>query len=301
MASIEVRPFERRDREQLTRLVNRHVSAVLPGVAIPVNTLLSQLEREPGEQIVDPWVIERRTAVAVERHAIVGGAHMLRYGGGPQVGPSYRGAAEIRWLVFDPRHRAAGEALIEACGQTFADWQPANRYADGALPAAAIYGIPDCWPHVRDLYSSAGFEPSAGTELIMLAEVERLLGAESALHAELEIVRSVGDCGTRFTALQDAEPIGMIEVDTDLSNAGAQARLGGWADIGNLCVAEQHRRRGVGSVLLARAARWLAHGDVRQLLAYIGTGEHDEYAFLVSHGFAELARTERGWRSSDGR
>ena len=134
-----------------------------------------------------------------------------------------------------------------------------------------------------------------------MAEVEQLLGADPTPRAELEIVRSVGDCGTRVTALQDAEPIGMIEVDTDLSSAGAQARLSGWADIGNLCVAEQHRRGGVGSTLLTRAARWLAQGGVRRLLAYVGAGEHGEHAFLLSHGFAELARTERGWRSTAGR
>lgn len=298
MASTEVRPFERRDREQLTRLVNRHVSAVLPGVAVPVNTLLSQLEREPGEQVIDPWVIERSTAVACEREAIVAGAHMLRYGAGPEVGPDYRNVAELRWLVFDPRHRAAADALIEACARTFNEWRPVTRFADGALPAAAIYGVPDCWPHVRDLYRSAGFAPGTGIELILLAEVEKLLGADGAPRAGFEIVRSVGDCGTRFTALLGAEPIGLIEVDADLSSAGAQARLSGWADIGNLCVDEQHRRRGVGSALLTGAARWLAHGGVQRLLAYVGAGEHDEHAFLISHGFTELARTERGWRST---
>jgi hypothetical protein len=29
-----------------------------------VNTLLSQLEREPDESVVDPWVIQRVTLVA---------------------------------------------------------------------------------------------------------------------------------------------------------------------------------------------------------------------------------------------
>jgi hypothetical protein len=75
-----IRPFRRSDREQLTALVNAHVAAVIPGVTVSVNALLNQLEREPDEAIVDPWVIERRTLVAVEHDAIVGGAHLLRYG-----------------------------------------------------------------------------------------------------------------------------------------------------------------------------------------------------------------------------
>src|SRR5512132_1002957 len=63
--SIEVRPFKRPDREQLTALVNAHIEAVLPGVSVSVNAVLSQLEREPEEAIVDPWAVERTTLVAV--------------------------------------------------------------------------------------------------------------------------------------------------------------------------------------------------------------------------------------------
>ena len=48
MSSVEVRPFRRGDREQLTALVNAHVQAVVPGVSVSVNTVLSQLERDPS-------------------------------------------------------------------------------------------------------------------------------------------------------------------------------------------------------------------------------------------------------------
>lgn len=54
MSSTEIRPFHRADRDQLTALVNAHVQAVVPGVAVSVNTVLSQLEREPDEYVVDP-------------------------------------------------------------------------------------------------------------------------------------------------------------------------------------------------------------------------------------------------------
>ena len=64
MSAIEVRPFRRSDRHQLTDLVNAHVQAVVPGVSVSVNAVLSQLEREPGEVVVDQWVIERATLVA---------------------------------------------------------------------------------------------------------------------------------------------------------------------------------------------------------------------------------------------
>ena len=88
MPSIEVRPFQRRDREQLTALVNAHIEAVLPGVGVSVNAVLSQLEREPGEYVVDPWAIDRATYVAIARDAVVAAAHLVRYGADERVSDS---------------------------------------------------------------------------------------------------------------------------------------------------------------------------------------------------------------------
>src|SRR3954471_20687048 len=85
MPPIAIRPLRRSDREQLTALVNAHVGAVVPGVSVSVNVLLSQLEREPDETIVDPRGVARQPLVAVERDAVVGGAHVLRYGSDARV------------------------------------------------------------------------------------------------------------------------------------------------------------------------------------------------------------------------
>lgn len=56
----EIRPFARHDRDQLTDLVNARIKAIIPGCSIPVATLLSQMERDPGEYIVDPWASSAR-------------------------------------------------------------------------------------------------------------------------------------------------------------------------------------------------------------------------------------------------
>ena len=45
MPAPEVRPFRRADSDQLTDLVNMHVAAVVPGISVSVNTVLSDLER----------------------------------------------------------------------------------------------------------------------------------------------------------------------------------------------------------------------------------------------------------------
>src|SRR4051795_12469531 len=106
--SVEIRPFRRDDRDQLTALVNAHIGAVLPGVSVSVNAVMRQLEREPGEAIVDPWVLERRALVAVRRQAVVAGALVLRYAADDRVSDSYRDTGEIRWLGCRPDPAAAG-------------------------------------------------------------------------------------------------------------------------------------------------------------------------------------------------
>src|ERR1700728_1703785 len=102
MPAIEVRPFRRPDRDQLTALVNAHAAAVVPGAGVSVAAVLSHLERQPGETITDPWVAERATLVAEQQHAVVAAAHPLRYFADERAGASYRGSGDIRWLLFWP-------------------------------------------------------------------------------------------------------------------------------------------------------------------------------------------------------
>jgi hypothetical protein len=98
MESIQVRPFHRRDRQQLTDLVNAHAAAVVPGMGVSVSTVLSELERQPGEFIVDPWVAERVTLIAEQAGRVSAAAHLLRYYADERAGKSYRGSGEIHWL-----------------------------------------------------------------------------------------------------------------------------------------------------------------------------------------------------------
>ncbi|HMH39224.1 MAG TPA: hypothetical protein VK584_20010 [Streptosporangiaceae bacterium] len=72
MSDVQVRPFHRGDRDQLTKLVNAHAEVVVPGMRVSVNTVLGSLERQPGEFIEDPWVSERVTLVAEQLRAALG-------------------------------------------------------------------------------------------------------------------------------------------------------------------------------------------------------------------------------------
>ncbi len=128
MSSTLIRPFGRGDREQVTILVNAHIAAVVPGVSVSVQALMSQLEREPGEFIVDRWVRERVTLVAEQRGRVVAAAHLLRYGEDADTAENYRNAGEIRWLAcwpdapYWPDAAEAGDALAMACHAQFQRW-----------------------------------------------------------------------------------------------------------------------------------------------------------------------------------
>src|SRR4051794_41605791 len=169
---------------------------------------MSRLEREPDETIVDPWAVERATLVAVVRDAVVAGAHLVRYGGGPAVSDSYRDAAEIRWLVFAPGEDAAADALAARCVATMRGWRVARMYADGTLPAPGVYGVPDVWPHVAAALERAGFAPGDRVESVLVADVADLPRGGAPPLAGPALRRALGAHATRLTALLRGRALG---------------------------------------------------------------------------------------------
>ena len=133
----EIRPFHRADRDQLTALVNAHIAAVVPGWAVSTATLLSSLERDPSQYVVDPWVAERLTFVAVDDERIVAAAHLKTYAADGRVSDDYSGAGEIAWLVAWPRHLTAGCVLAAACVSELSRRRVTRIWADGSLPTPA--------------------------------------------------------------------------------------------------------------------------------------------------------------------
>ena len=312
MSSIQVRPFRRSDRNQLTQLVNAHAEAVVPGMSVSVNTVLASLERQSGEFIVDPWVAERVTLVAEQQNRIAAAAYLLRYFADERAGACVRDAGEIRWLVYWaqtpagnpywPESASAARELMTACLAQLGDWGVAHQYAGGELPVHGVYGVPEQWPHVRALYQEAGFTHAGHTEVVYLARVQDLPHPARPPLTGLSVGRSVGINGCRLSAMLEADEIGYIEVEI-FDEGERLARSAGWADVGNLHVTEPYRRRGVGSWLLGQAADWLELAHVDRLLNYAwlegtdpGGLSYDDYrAFLPAVGFRELTRTQRGW------
>lgn len=135
--------FRRDDRDQLTQLANAHVQSVVSGLTVSTNRILSQLEREPGEFIVDPWVAARRTAVAEQRGRVSAAAHLLVYGDGPEVGTSYRGLGDsptsLDWLTTSACPPVTVTARLPS----------ATGYACGVHSGRPAPGCPLTWTVAR--------------------------------------------------------------------------------------------------------------------------------------------------------
>jgi len=265
-------------------------------VSVSVNAVMSQLEREPGEVVVDPWAVARATFVAIERDRVAAAAHLVRYGDDARVSASFRDVAEIRWLVFLPGDDAAADAVVARGLAEMDAWRVRRTYADGTLPAPAVYGVPDVWPHVASALDRAGFAPGERVEVVLAADVADLPHGGPAPVDGLTLRRALGGHATRFTALLDGRPVGIYEVQTDLTAGGSLSRLAGWADVWELHVDEALRRRGIGTWLVGHAADWLRFARVERLVDYAIVGEGDAHlAFLGGLGWRELTRTRRGW------
>ena len=142
---VTIREFRRPDRDQLTELVNRHVATVLPGVALSTNVVLSQLEAEPAELMIDQWVAERHCLVATQADVVVAATLIHRYRRDSDVREGYRGAAVLRWFIAEPLSVEAGQSLLRAAIALAERWEPSHLYVDQSLPAPGCLGISDTW------------------------------------------------------------------------------------------------------------------------------------------------------------
>lgn len=296
MPPASIRPFARPDRDQLASLVNAHIAAVLPGASLSVQALLSALEAEPGDFLVDRWVSERRTFVAEQRSRVVAAAQLLRYHNTEDVSPNLRNAGEVKWLLCWPDApswpdaQLAGRRLMAGCLAQLSSWGVTQRYADGSLPVAGVYGLPDAWPHIGAIYAEAGCT-GGRRETILVCPVADLAAPTPSV---VSVDRTVGASGVRFSAVLAAREVGYIEIDTNLGVNTRFDRDARWADIGNLYVDADFRRRGIATSLLAAASNWLRLAGVRNLLAYCGSDTPEsEGAFLAHAGFVVLSQVTR--------
>jgi GNAT superfamily N-acetyltransferase len=301
-STTEVVPLAPDHLDQLTELLNAHLDAVVPGFALPAAYLAERLTRDPREAIVDPWVVRRRTLVAVERDRVVAAAHLLRYGATPEVGPAFRNLGEVAWLVAWPSSRDAAEAALAAGLRRLADWgAEAPWLCTGSMFVPTVSGIPETWPHIAAILRGAGYAPEAEREEILYAgRIDRLEPPPAPPIDGLVLARRMCDFAPRFAAELAGETIGLFDVGSDVTDGGARPALAGWADPWNLWVDERYRSQGVGSWLVRSAVPYLRLGGCDRMLVTVAVDDERAGAgrFYERLGLVRLARLERAWRTA---
>ena len=293
-----VMAFDRSHLDQLTALVNSHISSVVPGWGVSDEYLHTRLDRDPDEYVVDPWVAERETLVAIERERVVAAAHLKRYPDEERVGHAYRGVAEIVWLVAWPDATDAGRALLGRVLQRFDEWAARERWGPQSLFVPSLSGVADVWRHIGLLLREAGFTPGEPyAEAIWGGPLAGVPAAAEPPLDGLTIRRSVANLSTRLEAMLDGHGVGVFDIASDLTEGGALPSLRGWADVWTLEVVERHRNRGIGTWLVAHGVEWLRLAGCDRIVLPVAAADEARGAgrFYERCGWRPLTRLERGW------
>ncbi len=313
--ATNLRPFARSDRDRLTELINRHVAAVTPGVALSVNAVMSQIEGEPLNAVVDPWVADRLCLVAERDGRLVAAGLLHRFADDDRVAPGYRNAGEFRYLVCEPDEVDTGIELVKAGLEIFRNWKVYPHLADGALPTLGCVGVPDVWPHIREIYAATEFEGPGRTDVLYVADCAELTRFRLP---KQPVTRQVGPLGTVLSMLGPGDPAWLgpgpgvagpdgegarrpiASIEICHSGVGALRATGAerWADVANLRLADGENPRTIGPALYGLAARWLLHGGATRLVDYRADDVDSPFdgALLRQIGFEVLSRNARGWR-----
>jgi GNAT superfamily N-acetyltransferase len=298
-STTEIVPFSAHHADQFTDLFNAHLGAVVPGFALPATYLSERLTRDPGESIVDPWVVERRTLLAVDHDRVVAATHILRYGATPDVGPAYRNAAEVAWLIAWPPACEPAERLLTAATDLIAGWGIEDPFlCTGSMFVPSLSGIPETWPHIAAVVRMAGFAPDAEREELLYAgRIDHLEPPAEPPVDGLRLERRLAEFAPRFKAVLDGEPIGYFDVGFDVTEGGRLPALAGWADPWSLWVDERHRSQGVGSWLVRSAIPYLRLAGCDRMLVPVAIEDDGAGAgrFYERLGLMRVARLDRAW------
>lgn len=296
---MRVHPFEPTYLPGLRTLINLHLSAVVPSWSLPDEAVAVHIDHNYREYVTDPWVIERTTLLATEGWRVLAAVHLLRYGDNEEVGEHFRGAGEVGWLLFVPERSDAAAAVLSEARERLSSWNISRELVGGGvLPVPTLAGVPDCWPHVASALEAAGYRASTEhREAIYGGALSGVPGPSDPPLPELEIRRSTGEFGVRFSAVAESEEIGRLECSVDLTEGGTLPAFGGWAELEELWVREDSRNRGVGAWLVGHAVSWLRLASCDRVV--IAVAEEDEAAgagrFYSRFGWEVFAREIRSW------
>jgi GNAT superfamily N-acetyltransferase len=298
--SIEL--FERRHLMHLRELINTHISTVVPGWSISERYIERHLEVNPHQYMIDAWVVERKTLVALHENRVVGAAHLLRYGTEAPVVEHYRGAVDMAWFLFWRGHEALAGDLLAACHAQMDAWHAQHRFVfDSNLPLSIYGGIADCWQHLEKFFEAAGYQSSEDGS-VYGGTLDAIGAPGDAPLPGLTMRRMVlaDRNAVSFVAELNGETLGWSEWVMDLTAGGDLPALAGWSELVEMYIHESWRNRGIGAWLIRHAAIWLRLGRIDRVMLCVTDEDNAEGAgrFYNRQGWFRLAHFRDGWKKS---
>ena len=295
MAKIE--PLERDHLPQVMDLVNAHLGAVVPGWALTACYFWERLKRNPAEWVTDPWVAERKSIVGVVNDRVCAAAHILRYGDDTR----WKGTAEVAWLLFWPRERTAGEAILKECLRQMKAWQVTDQQISGPLPVPVCVGLPHVWPHIGLMLGQFGYSSNADVDESVYGGT--LDGIPSPGEPPVEgasIHRDLGKFSTRFVARLGGRDVAYVECVADLTQGGQLPALSGWGELSEVETSEAMRNRSLGSWVMRHALEWLRLSRCSRIVLSVAKDDEEAGAgrFYRRFGWAPLVRQNHWTRDS---
>lgn len=279
-------------------LINAHLEMAISGWALPAEFIAERLTRHPEQHILDPWVVERKTFFSVEADRVLAAVHLLRYGDGDDIAPDYRNAGDIAWLLFMPEAETAGCELLAAARQQMRQWGVRVTYAwDTGLPIPLCSGIPDAWPHIRNLFAGSGFTADGGAEYIFGGALAAIPFPGIAPLDGVCVQPAVSGVETTFVLRHNDAYIGRCECVADLTQDGRLPAFAGWGELEALEVAAPWRNRGLGRWLVQHAVAWLREMGCTRI-AFSVTPDDDARGagrFYRRFGWERWLTLEKGW------
>ena len=186
---VRTAPLDRSHLHQTLALVNSHLGTLIPGWSLTPDYFWERLKSNPEEYVVDPWVVERKSIVGIVRDRVCAAVHLLRYGDDTR----WSGVGEIAWILFLPKEREAGAAVLSECRRQIKAWQVTKEQISVSLPVPVCVGIPDVWPHIGGLMEQCGYSANDDIdESVYGGSLEGISGPDGPPIEGATIQREVG-------------------------------------------------------------------------------------------------------------
>lgn len=297
---MHIEPYDHSHLSQLATLINAHFGVVIPSWSLPEDYIEKHLYRNPGEYVIDPWVIERRTLCVIKEKRVVAAAHLLRYGTGEDISEHYQNIGDIAWLLAWPDEEVAAMQLLQACHTQMREWGVSQTIIwDSLLPFPTCSGLPPQWPHITGLFEQAGYAPLPDTEeAIYGGRLDAIPLPGDAPVEGLDVRRIMRETSVAFVAYDGDQEIGHCYCDVDLSEGNARPALRNWAELAGMYVDEEWRNLGIGTWLVQHAVEWMRLGGCDRVVLSVLPDDEERGAgrFYQRFGWQPFTRVCRSWR-----